>query len=510
MAGFMIGNKRVGDDAPVYMVAELSANHGQRLDRALAAVEAAAKAGADAIKLQTYTPDTLTLKSSAAPFVVKTKNEWSGRTLHDLYAEAMTPWEWHAPIFEAAKSLGLACFSTPFDATAVQFLADLGMPAWKVASFELGDLPLVEMIARRKEPMILSTGMATLADIEAAVRTCFEAGNRDLALLRCVSAYPADPKTMDLRSLEMLKGFGVVLGLSDHTTNNVAALTAVSLGARFIEKHFIVDRSWGGPDAFFSLEPDQFKSLVADVRACEATLGRPRFGPSPDEMSSLAFRRSLFVARDVPRGTTLTTDDVRSVRPANGMPARHLPEVLGCTASRDLVAAEPLSWDMIAGPTGDGPAITLRAAIPADSALLLAWRNDEVTRANSRHRGEVTQSEHEAWLAGTLANVDRRLCIAMSEGRPVGQVRLDRDGSSAEISITLAPEARGKGLSSRVLRAAEAVGTELGITTFVAEVREENVSSVKAFKRAGYYGFVRPAAEGALLRCERRITKYPT
>ena len=507
MAGFSIGNKRIGDDAPVYFVAELSANHGNSLERALQAVEAAAKVGADAIKLQTYTPDTLTLKSSAPPFVVKTKNEWAGRTLHDLYAEAMTPWEWHKPIMEAAASFGMACFSTPFDATAVQFLAELKVPAWKVASFELRDLPLVELIARQQQPVILSTGMASLADIEAAVQTCLGAGNRELALLRCVSAYPAAPSTMDLRSLEVLRGFGTVLGLSDHTTDNVTALAAVSLGAKFIEKHFIVDRAWGGPDAFFSLEPEQFKKLISDVRACEASLGRPRFGPSPDEIASLAFRRSLFVARDVAAGSTLTADDVRSVRPANGMPARHLPEVLGRTAQRALKAAEPLAWEMV-GPAPSGPELSLRRATLDDAALLLKWRNDPATRANSRNKGEVSANEHATWLASTLANEHRRLLVAEHKGRPVGQVRLDKHGSTAEVSITVAPESRGGGLSSLLLRAAESSGLELGVTTLLAEIHPDNQASIRAFKLAGYYSFVQPGGADSLLRCERRIARF--
>ncbi len=509
MPSFKIGNKQVGDDAPVYFVAELSANHGNSLDKALQTVEAAAKAGADAIKLQTYTPDTLTLKSDAPPFVVKTQNVWAGRTLHDLYAEAMTPWEWHRNIIDAATSFGLACFSTPFDATAVQYLAELGVPAWKVASFELGDLPLVEAIARQGKPVVLSTGMASLADIEAAVQTCFQAGNRELALLRCVSAYPADPRTMDLNSIEVLRGFGVVFGLSDHTRDNVAALASVALGAKFIEKHFIVDKSWGGPDAFFSLEPDEFKRLVQDVRTCEAALGKPRFGPSPDEQASLAFRRSLFVARDVVAGATLTCDDVRSVRPANGLAARHLPEVLGRTARRALKAAEPLTWDMV-GPAETGPALSLRPATIDDAPTLLAWRNDPDTRANSRSTREVTVAEHQQWLAASAPN--RALFVAELNGKPVGQIRFDRRASApgiAEVSITIAPESRGAQLSAWLLKAAEVQARELLINTLLAEIRPENERSIRAFKRAGYFGFARSNHDGvSWWLCERRTTRF--
>ncbi|MBL8919445.1 MAG: pseudaminic acid synthase [Myxococcaceae bacterium] len=509
MPGFNIGSKRVADDAPVYFVAELSANHGQSLDKALQTVEAAAKAGADAIKLQTYTPDTLTLKSDAPPFVVKTKNVWAGRTLHDLYAEAMTPWEWHERLMKAAAELGLACFSTPFDATAVQFLADLNVPAWKVASFEVPDLALVEAMARHGKPMIISSGMASLAEVEAAVRVCHEVGNRDIAVLRCTSAYPADPRSMDLRSLEILRGLGVVIGLSDHTRDNVAAITAVSLGARFIEKHFIVDRSWGGPDAFFSLEPADFRRLVDEVRTCEAALGRPRFGPSAEEQPSLAFRRSLFVARDVAAGQVLTCDDVRSVRPSNGLSPQHLPAVLGRTASRALKAAEPLSWEMV-GPNAQGERVSLRPATEADSAALLAWRNDPETRSQSRTTAPVELAAHQQWLARVLGDPKRRLNIAEHEGRAVGQVRLDlvRDGT-AELSFALAPEARGKGLSSALLVAAEASARELGAVTIVAEVRKTNERSLRAFKRAGYYGFAeRKRPEGEFLGCERRVARY--
>lgn len=508
MASFEIGNKRVGDGERTYFVAELSANHGQKLERALQAVDAAAQAGADAIKLQTYTPDTLTLKSDAPPFVVKTKNEWAGRTLHDLYAEAMTPWEWHQPLFERARALGLACFSTPFDETAVQFLADLGVPAWKVASFELTDLPLVEAIARQGQPVILSTGMATLGEIEAAVSTCFQAGNRQVAVLRCVSAYPADPASMDLRSMELLKQLGVVIGLSDHTVDNTAAVAAVTLGARFIEKHFIVDRSWGGPDAFFSLEPEQFKRLVAEVRVCEAALGKTRFGPGPEEQSSLAFRRSLFVARDVPAGAVLTCDDVRSVRPSNGLPAAMLPEVLGRTASRALRATEPLTLDSL-GPRPALPPIVLRRARADDTNRLLEWRNDPLTRQYSRNAGGVTPSEHEQWLKNTLASRTRVLCIAEVEGRAAGQVRLDVSGSLAEVSITVAPEFRGKGMASAMLTSVETIAREQGVVTLTAEIQPGNDASIRAFKRAGYAHFVTQPKRG-LLRCDRRIARFPT
>lgn len=504
MRSFTIGDRVVGGDAPVLLIAELSANHGNDKAIALRTIEAAAKAGADAIKLQTYTPDTLTLRSGAPPFVVKTKNAWAGRTLHDLYAEAMTPWEWHAELIDAAKSFGLLCFSTPFDPTAVAFLEDLAVPAHKVASFELNDLPLVETVARTGKPMILSTGMASLGDIDAAVTACREAGNDKLALLRCVSAYPAQPESMDLVSFEVLKGFGTVVGLSDHTRDATVAIASVTMGAKLIEKHFIVDRSVGGPDSFFSLEPDEFAAMVRSVRDTEKALGRPRFGPSPDEAASTAFRRSLFVARDVAAGAVLTCEDVRSVRPSDGLHPRYLPNVLGRRAARDLVAGTPLTWDAVAAPPE--PGLTLRAAKREDGAKLLAWRNDPLTREMSISSAPVTPAEHEAFLARSLDATDRVLCIAEDGGAAVGTVRLDAKASGEwEISLTVAPDARGRGYATRMLRAAEGLARSRGAVRLVAVLKPTNARSVAAFRGAGYHSFFET---GSLVHCARRLAPY--
>jgi pseudaminic acid synthase len=509
MIPFEIGKRSIGGEAPVFIVAELSANHGQKLDIAMKTIAAAAKAGADAIKLQTYTPDTLTLKSSAPPFVVRTKNAWAGRTLHDLYAEAMTPWDWHAPLMAAAKEHGLLCFSTPFDVTAVELLESLDVPAHKIASFELTDLPLVEYVARTGRPMILSTGMASLAEIEAAVRTCREAGNDKLALLRCVSCYPAEPESMALASFEILRGFGTVLGLSDHTRDATATIASVALGAKVIEKHFILDRNLGGPDAFFSLEPQEFRTMVDAVRACEKAVGRPRFGPSPDEVPNTAFRRSLFVARDVREGEVLTCDDVRSVRPANGIAPHHLPSVLGRLASRALAGGTPLAWDVV-GQAPLAPPLRLRRATADDAERLLEWRNDPHTRAMSLNDAVVSKADHAQWLARTLQAEDRLLFIAELDGDPVGTVRLDRHRArSWEISITLAPHARGKTLATPLLRVAESDGRAHGAALFTATIKPENEASVRAFKKAGYYSFVRTSVPtGTVLKCERRIVPY--
>jgi pseudaminic acid synthase len=511
MKTFTIGNRQIGGDAPVFIIAELSANHGQRKDVALRSIEAAAAAGADAIKLQTYTPDTLTLKSSSPPFVVKSKNEWAGRTLHDLYAEAMTPWEWHAELIAAANARGLPCFSTPFDATAVAFLETLGVPCHKVASFELNDLALVETIARTGKPMILSSGMASLAEIEAALATCREAGNDQLAVLRCVSSYPARPEMMDLRAYDVLRDLGVVLGLSDHTRDTTVAVASVALGAKVIEKHFIMDRSIGGPDAFFSLDPGEFAEMVRAVRATTSALGTPRFGPSADEVASTAFRRSLFISAPVKRGETLTSANVRSVRPSDGLDPSRIDDVLGHVATRDLDAATPLAWDMV-GPFRATPAVTLRRATRDDGARLMSWRNDPDTRAMSITGDEVTAEQHATFLARSLDATDRWLYVAEANGSAIGMVRLDAAGpASLEVSLVVAPAARGKGYALALLQAAQAEARRHGAVRLVAVLKPENAASRRAFEAAGYHGFVHTERSGvALLRCDRRVSPYPS
>lgn len=334
-----------GASTRTFIVAELSANHHQDLDEARALVRAAASAGADAVKLQTYTPDTLTLDADRPWFRVGGGTLWDGRTLYELYGEAFTPWEWHPALQAEAGAAGLEFFSTAFDATAVEFLESLNVPRHKVASFELVDLPLVELMARTGKPLILSTGMATETEIEEAVETARAAGARDLTLLKCNSAYPAPPEEMNLLAIPAMKErFGLPLGLSDHTPGLAAAVAAVALGSRMVEKHLTLSRARPGPDSAFSLEPDEFKAMVDAVRTAERALGQPQYGPTPGELKSLAYRRSLFVVRDIAAGERLTADNVRSIRPANGLPPKHLRAVLGRRAARALARGTPLAW----------------------------------------------------------------------------------------------------------------------------------------------------------------------
>lgn len=340
--------RRIGPGCPVYVVAEISANHNRDFDQALRMVRAAKDAGADALKLQTYTPDTITLRSDREHFRIGGGTLWDGRTLHDLYSEAYMPWEWQPKLKAEAGKIGLELFSSAFDATAVDFLEKMDVPVHKVASFELVDLPLIEKMARTGKPLILSTGMATLEEIEEAVATARGAGARQIALLKCTSAYPSPPEAMNLRTIpDLAQRFQVPVGLSDHTMGIAVPAAAVALGACIVEKHFTLSRAVPGPDSAFSLEPAEFKAMVEAVRTAERALGGVHFGPSGEEGKSRVFRRSLFVVEDVKAGEKFTEKNVRSIRPGNGLHTRHLKEVLGRAATRDIPRGTPLSWELI-------------------------------------------------------------------------------------------------------------------------------------------------------------------
>lgn len=345
-----IAGRRIGPGQPVFVVAEMSANHNQRLDEALRIVHAAKEAGADAVKLQTYTADTMTIPSDEPPFRIGEGTIWEGKNLHELYEEAATPWEWQPRLKEEGERLGLVVFSTPFDATSVAFLEGMGVPCHKVASFEVVDLGLLEAIGRTGKPVIMSTGMATLAEIELGVETLRRAGAPAIALLKCTSAYPAPPDGMNLRTIPHLaEAFGVVAGLSDHTLGTSVPIAAVALGANIIEKHFTLSRAVPGPDSAFSLEPHEFKSMVDAVRTTERALGRVSYGVTAPEQASRVFRRSLFVVQDVRRGDPFTPLNVRCIRPGHGLAPMHLREVLARRAARDVVRGTPMSWDLLGG-----------------------------------------------------------------------------------------------------------------------------------------------------------------
>ncbi|MEV0380158.1 pseudaminic acid synthase [Nonomuraea sp. NPDC050643] len=344
-----IGGRAIGPGEPPYIVAELSGNHNGSLERALAIVDAVAAAGAHALKLQTYRPDTLTVDCDGPAFRLGDEHElWGGESLYRLFERAHTPWEWHEPIFERARGHGLAAFSAPFDPTAVELLEKLGVPAYKIASSEIVDLPLIRLVAATGRPLIISTGMATAGEIDAAVSAAREAGCTQLAVLSCTAAYPAEPSESNLRSLPLLAALtGAVVGLSDHTPGLGAALASVGLGACLIEKHVTMARADGGVDAAFSLEPAELAALVVESERAWRSLGSAVIGPRPSEREGLRFRRSLYVVCDVRAGEEVTPANVRSIRPAGGLPPDAAAEVMGRRFTRDVPLGTPLGWDLV-------------------------------------------------------------------------------------------------------------------------------------------------------------------
>jgi N-acetylneuraminate synthase len=349
MGDVRIGSRTIGLDAPPFVIAEMSGNHNQRLDRALALVDAAADAGAHALKIQTYTADTITLDVSRGEFRIEDPNSlWAGETLHQLYARAFTPWEWHEAILRRAEERGLIAFSTPFDETAVDFLEDLGTPCYKIASFENVHLPLIRKVAATGKPIIMSTGMATVAELDDAVRAAREAGCQDLVLLKCTSTYPADPANSNLRTIpHMRELFRCEVGLSDHTLGTGAACAAVALGATVIEKHFTLSRADGGVDSAFSLEPDELAALVRDAEHAWKSLGQTSYGPTEAEKASLQFRRSLYVAQDMKAGDVFTPANLRIVRPGLGLAPKYYEVFLGKRVAVDAEMGTPVSWDLL-------------------------------------------------------------------------------------------------------------------------------------------------------------------
>ena len=343
-----IANKNIGGNQPCFIIAELSANHNGNIEIAKKTIKAAKKAGADAIKLQTYTAETLTLNVKSDLFLIKNNSIWDGQYLYELYQNAYTPWEWHEELFAFADKLGLVAFSSPFDNTAVDFLERLNVPAYKIASFEIQDIPLITYVASKMKPVIISTGIAQLSDIELAVETCKSVGNEQIILLKCTSSYPAPMELANLRTIPNLREtFSVEVGLSDHTKGTTVPVVATSLGAKVIEKHFILDRSLGGPDADFSLDVNEFTEMVTAVRKAEKALGSVTYELSEKVKANKKFARSLFVVRDLKKGEILTNENVRSIRPGYGLHPRHYKEVLGKKALKNIQKGTPLKWHLI-------------------------------------------------------------------------------------------------------------------------------------------------------------------
>ena len=342
-----IGKYQIGEKSPVFIIAELSANHNGSIETAKETIRAAKRTGADAIKLQTYTADTMTIDCDNDDFIIN-GTIWEGRKLYELYQEAYTPWEWHEELFQCAKEEGLICFSTPFDKSAVDFLENLNAPAYKIASFEITDIPLIEYVASKGKPIILSTGIATLEDIELALDACHRLGNHNIALLKCTSSYPAPIEEANMAMIPDFKErFNVIPGLSDHTLGITVPIIATTLGARIIEKHFILDRSIGGPDASFSMNEEEFTEMVKAVREAEKAVGHVSYEPTEKQIKGRVFSRSLYVVEDIKKGELITEENVRSIRPGYGMHPKHLFKVLGKEFNQDFEKGTPLNFDLI-------------------------------------------------------------------------------------------------------------------------------------------------------------------
>ena len=345
-----INNRCIGAGKPVYIIAEMSANHNQNFDQAVKIIQAAKDAGATAVKLQTYTPDTITIDCNNKYFRLGKGTLWEGQNLYELYNNAHTPWEWQPKLKKIANGIGLDLFSTPFDSSAVDFLEQMDVPAYKIASFEVVDLSLISRIAKTGKPIIMSAGMSTLAEIEEAVQTIREAGNSQLAVLKCTSAYPAPPDEINLLTIPNLeRTFGVPVGLSDHTLDIAVPVAAVALGACIVEKHLTLSRSISSPDCAFSLEPDEFKAMVEAIRTAEKALGEVKYGVTAGEIKSRVFRRSLFVVKDVHAGEVFTEENLRSIRPGHGLSPRNLKDVLGRKAACEIPKGTPVNWDLLQG-----------------------------------------------------------------------------------------------------------------------------------------------------------------
>ena len=345
--GFSIAGRSIGDDAPPFIIAELSANHNGCLDNAKRIIQAAKDAGADAVKLQTYTPDTITLNSDREEFRIS-GGLWDGRTLYELYKEAHMPWHWHRPLFDFAEQIGITVFSSPFDSQAVDLLEDLDAPAYKIASFEAVDLALIRYVARTGKPMIISTGMADQDEISEAITAATDAGCEQIALLHCVSGYPSPASDYNLRTIpDMRERYGLTTGLSDHTLGNATAIASIALGAAIVEKHVTLDRDGGGPDDSFSLEPAELESLCRDTRTAWESLGDVHYGRKSSEAANVQFRRSLYFVKNMNAGEPVTPDAVRSVRPGNGLAPKHLDEVIGMRLKETVFSGTPVSWDVL-------------------------------------------------------------------------------------------------------------------------------------------------------------------
>ena len=504
MRKIRLNNRTIGDGEPVYIIAEMSANHAGSLERAKELIHAAKEAGADCVKIQTYTPDTMTIDCDNSYFHIE-KGTWEGENLYSLYQKAYTPWEWQVKLRDEAASVGIDFLSTPFDKTSVDFLEELGLSFYKIASFELVDIPLLEYIASKNKPIIMSTGMGTFAEIQEAVETIYKTGNYQLAMMKCSSAYPAKAKEMNLSTIRHMKqSFGIPVGLSDHSMGAFSAATAVALGANIIEKHFCISRKIPNPDSVFSMEPQEFREMVHQVREVEKALGTVSYGVSKQEESNANFRRSLFVVQDIKAGEMLTPENIRSIRPAYGLKPKYYKEVIGKKALHSLKRGTPLTFGDIAGDdikeidiAGNNQEMNMKEPLSElylqeagerDCGMLFVWANDPVVRCNAFQTAHIPFETHQEWFRKVLEDNTIWQYILYHRQIPVGQIRLNIEKGVGKIDYSIAPDMRGRGFGSNGLELIkEKAENEItGVTKLMGQVKHQNTASIKAFERCGY------------------------
>lgn len=482
MKAIQIKDRRIGKGYPAYIIAEMSGNHAGSMERAKEIIRAAKESGADCIKIQTYTPDTITMDCDNEYFQIE-QGTWNGENLYQLYGKAYTPWEWQKELKEEADRVGIDFFSTPFDKTSVDFLEEIGMEFYKIASFELVDLPLIKYVAEKGKPMILSTGMSTLAEIEEAAEVIRATGNTQFAFLRCASAYPAISDEMNLATMvDMGERFAVPVGLSDHSMGGLAAVTAVAMGASIIEKHFCLSREIENPDSSFSMEPQEFAQMVQDIRQAEKAKGTVKYGVTEQEKSNHIFRKSIFVTEAVKAGETFTEKNIRVIRPGFGLHPREFENVLGKQATVDIERGMPLKASYVK------QYLELRPATGEDCERTFEWANEEETRKNSFHTEAIPWETHQNWYQDSMERPDRELLIGYHQGNSIGILRVDFQEEKAVFSYSIAKEYRGCGYGEELIRAGEAWIKENApqIRTLEAVVKPQNLPSRKLLAENGF------------------------
>lgn len=483
MGQVRIKERLIGEGQPAYIIAEMSANHAGSIERAKEIIRTAKKCGADCVKIQTYTPDTITIDCDNAYFHID-NGTWKGESLYQLYGKAYTPWEWQKELKEEADRVGIDFFSAPFDKTAVDFLEKIGVEFYKIASFELIDIPLIRYTAAKGKPMILSTGMSSLAEIEEAVKTIQSTGNQNFILLRCASAYPAITDEMNLAAMsDMGKRFGAPVGLSDHSMGSLAAVTAVAMGASVIEKHLCLGREIENPDSSFSMEPEEFAAMVRDIRQAEKAIGCVRYGASEQEKDNVVFRKSIFVVKDIAQGEAFTEENVRVIRPGYGLHSREYDNVLGKKSLVSLRRGTPLKAEMVER------YLELVPAEAEHASLLYTWANEAETRQQSFSTAAIPWKVHEDWYFSSLERADRKLYVCLHENTPVGMFRLDfLSDTEAEISYSIDRLMRHRGYGREMVRRGELLAREQfpAVRVLCAKVKQDNEASCKVFEGLGY------------------------